>query len=67
MKHLKTLAAVALLALAFDAHAATAFWSGRSSFGQSITGAVGYNCEYNYAGRMVWLFFATNCPPSVEL
>lgn len=44
-----------------------AFWTGRSQFGQSVTGAAGTNCEYNYAGKTFWRMFAGGCPSSVPV
>lgn len=44
----------------------TAIWTGRSQPAQSITGMAGFNCEYNFAGRVFWRMFAGPCPTSVQ-
>lgn len=61
------LAALILIALAGNAYAATAFWTGRSQQGQSVTGMYVMNCEYNYAGRTFWQAFSGYCPNTVEI
>ena len=44
-----------------------AFWTGRSKSGQSVTGAFGMNCEYNFAGRLFWRMYSGGCPSSVPV
>lgn len=44
-----------------------AFWTGRSQIGQSVTGAIGTNCEYQYAGQKFWRMYQGGCPSSVDV
>lgn len=44
----------------------TAYWTGKSQAAQSVTGAVGFNCEFNFAGRTFWRMFQT-CPSSIQI
>lgn len=44
-----------------------AYWTGKSSMGQSITGAPIMVCEYSYAGRLFTRGFAVSCPSSVTV
>lgn len=55
------------LVISGNANAATAFWTGQVSYGQSVTGAYVANCEYMYAGNRFWRAFAGYCPSSVEV
>jgi Tfp pilus assembly protein PilV len=45
----------------------SAFWTGKSQSGQSVTGAVGMNCEYQYGGRYFWRMFQGYCPSSIQI
>ena len=56
-----------LLVVASAAHAATAYWTGKSEPAQSVTGAAGWNCEYSYAGQTFWRMFTGFCPSSIEI
>lgn len=47
--------------------AVQAFWTGQMRQAQSVTGVVGFNCEYNYAGRTFWRMFAGSCPSAVAV
>lgn len=44
-----------------------AAWTGRSQFGQSVTGQSGLTCEYTYAGRTFTRFFVGACPSSIAI
>lgn len=56
-----------LMAAAFRAEAATAFWTGQQRFAQSVTGMPGFQCQYQFAGKTFWAFFTGSCPPSIEV
>jgi hypothetical protein len=47
--------------------AATAYWTGKQTQVQTVTYQVGWNCEYNYAGRTFWRTFVGSCPSSVQV
>jgi hypothetical protein len=55
------------LTLCGNAQAATAFFTGQMNMGQSVTGRMVYNCQYQYAGHLFWRSFATYCPQSIEI
>jgi hypothetical protein len=63
----KLIALIALAAAATSAFAATAYWTGASQIATSVTGRVGFNCEYNYAGRTFWVMFEGSCPSRVNV
>lgn len=48
------------------ANTVQAFWTGKSQQATSVTGVIGVNCEYSYAGRTFWRMHQGYCPPSVE-
>ena len=65
---MKTLLSIILLALtSAAAHASgeQAYFTGNQKEATSITGAIGYSCEYDYNGQKFWLFFVGSCPPIV--
>lgn len=55
------------LILSGTAQAATAFFTGQMSNGQSVTGQYVYNCQYQYAGHFFWRSFGAYCPSSIEI
>ena len=60
--------AIALLAAATTALAATAYWTGNSRFVTTVTYQQGIACEYNYAGQTFWrTFVGAACPSSVQV
>jgi hypothetical protein len=61
------LVGAALVAIAFSAHAATAFFTGQMNMVQSVTGQMVWNCQYQYAGHTFWRAYAGNCPSQVEV
>ena len=64
---MKTLIAALAIMASSQAFAATAYFTGRVSIVTTVTGQIGYNCEYSYAGQVFWLVFPEYCPPSVEV
>lgn len=42
-----------------------AFFTGNQKQATTITGAIGWNCEYDYNGQKFWLFFMGSCPNAV--
>lgn len=47
---------------------ATAYWTGKSRYGVSVTGQSMVSCEYNYAGNKFWRgFVGSVCPTSVTV
>lgn len=44
-----------------------ASWTGRSQPGTSVTGRVGYVCEYSYFGRTFTRMFEGSCPSTIEV
>ena len=44
-----------------------ATWTGKQQIAQSVTGASGFSCEYNYAGRTFWRMFTSSCPSSIQV
>lgn len=55
------------VAMASTAYAATANWTGKQVASQSVTGRFMWNCEYQYAGQMVWYAFPDYCRATVEV
>lgn len=55
------------LILSGTAEAATAFYTGQMTNGQSVTGQFIYNCQYRYGGNLFWRSFGTYCPNSIEI
>lgn len=69
---MKTIITTAVIACASilasaPAQAATAFWTGKQVSVQTVTYQMGWNCEYNYAGKTFWRVFIGSCPSSVEV
>ena len=65
---MKNALVIAALVLASgSALAVTATWTGRSEMATSISGAMGFRCEYYYAGKKFWLMFSGSCPATVEV
>lgn len=60
---------ILLLAVAFStsALAATAFFTGEMHMVRSVTGAMVWNCKYQYAGQYFWRAYQGNCPSSIEI
>ena len=51
---------------ALNAHAATAYWTGRSEYVTTVTYRSGIACEYDYLGQTFWRVFTRGvCPMSV--
>lgn len=59
--------AVAAAIASSPAAAATAYWTGNMKQVMTVTNQVGWNCEYNYAGRTFWQVYLNSCPSSVEV
>jgi hypothetical protein len=53
--------------LSSSAFAATAYWTGRQEMVTTVTYKMGWNCEYQYAGKKFWLVFTGRCPSSVDV
>lgn len=50
------------------AHAATAYWTGRSEYVTTVTYRSGVRCEYDCLGTRFWrVFVGASCPASVEV
>lgn len=65
---MKKLAALVATLFSLSAHAATAYWTGRSEYVTTITGRMGISCEYSYFGRTFWRTFVQSaCPTSVQV
>lgn len=62
----KIIALVAILTFG-QAFAATAYFTGNMNMVTTVTYQMGYNCEYNYAGKTFWMVFPSFCPASVEV
>lgn len=50
-----------------SAHAAQAFWTGRSEQVQTVTYKWVWQCEYDYLGQKFWRLFERGCASSVEV
>ena len=67
MKLVSALAFVFGLFAATSAYAATAYWTGQWEQVQTVTYKIGWKCQYNYNGQMVYELFQMSCPSSVEI
>lgn len=59
--------ALALIAVATAAQAATAFFTGRQEMVTTVTFQQAWRCEYNYNGQKFWQLHQGSCPSSVEV
>ena len=64
---MKTLIAMTCLLVMGQAHAATAFFTGRMEMVQTVTYQMAWRCEYNYAGQTFYRLFQNSCPSSVAV
>ncbi len=66
MKMLLTLIlAVAAFSQSHAAASDVAYFTGRMEQTTTITGTIGWNCEYDFRGQKFWLFFTNLCPNMV--
>lgn len=50
------------------AYAATAYWTGRMEYIQTVTYKQGVKCEYRYMSQTFWQTFTSSyCPQSIEI
>lgn len=49
------------------AQAATAFFTGQQQTATSVTGLMGWRCQYRYMNQTFWQFFQGYCPTSIEV
>ena len=59
--------ASAMLTCSASALAATAMFTGRSEYVQTVTYKWVWKCEYSYLGRTFTRLFPTSCPATVEV
>lgn len=64
---MRTTIAMLALCAAANAHAATAYFTGRQEQVQTVTYQYGWRCEYQYAGQKFWRVFVGSCPMQVEV
>jgi hypothetical protein len=65
---MKQIVAIFCLSLAaWPAFAATAFFTGRMHQVQTAKHEVGWNCQYNNAGKTFWRTFPGSCPSQVKV
>jgi hypothetical protein len=58
---------LAAVLTSFQAHAATAYWTGAQRQVTTVTYQMVWECEYNYQGRVFTRLFQTSCPSSIEV
>jgi hypothetical protein len=50
-----------------SAYAGTAYFTGNQRSVQTIDYSMGWECEYNYAGRKFKVVFKHSCPSAIEI
>lgn len=64
---MKKLLLAALLLTSINAHAATAFWTGRQEQVQTVTYQYMWRCEYSYLGQYYYALFSGMCASSIDI
>ncbi len=65
---MKRIALVLAVVVSTSAFAARAIWTGRIEQAESVSGRIGWKCEYDLFGNTFWRFSKTAaCPSSIEV